>query len=76
MRLLTEPIGFITFVGYKHLAPTERNLGRTLGGKVKTLVVLALCALVVGNCGRGYHKKNQEQPLVSPSGKYILTVPI
>ena len=25
MRLLTEPIGIISFVSYKHLAPTERN---------------------------------------------------
>ena len=25
LRLLTEPIGFISLVGYKHLAPTERN---------------------------------------------------
>ena len=39
-------------------------------------LLCGLCALMVVSCGRGYHKKNQEQPLVSPSGKYVLTVPI
>ena len=38
-----------------------------------------LCLLVVllsGCRGPAYHKPFQDQPLVSPSGKYVLTVPI
>ena len=43
---------------------------------MKGHIVFVLWALVLGNCGGEYHKENQEQPLVSPSGKYVLTVPI
>lgn len=38
--------------------------------------VFVLWVVAFGNCGGQYHKANQEQPLVSPSGKYVLTVPI
>ena len=35
-----------------------------------------LVALISGCRGPAYHKPFQDQPLVSPSGKYVLTVPI
>lgn len=38
---------------------------------------LWLVVLLVSSCrGPEYHKPFQDQPLVSPSGKYVLTVPI
>jgi hypothetical protein len=39
-------------------------------------IAFVFCVLVLGSCGGEYHKENQEQPVVSPSGKYVLTVPI
>ena len=38
--------------------------------------LLCLVVLLVSSCGPEYHKPYQDQPLVSPSGKYVLTVPI
>lgn len=35
-----------------------------------------LSLLVFTNCFDGQQRRNQEQPLASPSGKYVLTVPI
>lgn len=43
--------------------------------KAVHLMCLAL-TLVDTSCGRNYQNRNQEQPLTSPSGKYVLTVPI
>ena len=42
---------------------------------VKKTVQLLLVVLISG-CRSEYHKPFQHQPLVSPSGKYVLTVPI
>jgi hypothetical protein len=35
-----------------------------------------LVTLVFSSCGSSYQKPYQDQPLKSPSGKYVLTVPI
>lgn len=39
-------------------------------------IVFVLFAVVFASCVAHPRKKNQEQPLVSPSGRYVLTVPI
>ena len=39
--------------------------------------LLCLVVVLVSSCYRAdYHKPFQDQPLVSPSGKYVLNVPI
>ena len=38
--------------------------------------LLCLVVVLVSSCHRADHKPFQGQPLVSPSGKYVLTVPI
>jgi len=43
--------------------------------KTKYLFLIVV-ALVFSNCGLDYEKPYQHQPLMSRSGKYILTVPI
>lgn len=45
--------------------------------RIKAVHLMCLVlALVDTSCGRNYQNRNQEQPLSSPSGKYVLTVPI
>ena len=48
-----------------------------LGIVMKTKYLFCLLSLLVfTGCFDGQQRRNQDQPLTSPSGKYILTVPI
>jgi hypothetical protein len=41
-----------------------------------THLICVFWLLISTGCGADHPKPNQEQPLTSPSGKYVLTVPI
>ena len=46
-----------------------------MSGSRVTRIFMFVVLLCIG-CGTNQPKRNQEQPLTSPSGKYVLTVPI